>query len=56
MSAVTPSSTEESVPHQDSSFSVFAFQPSRGSALVGWVGKDTKRLVAMLQTKERILS
>ena len=27
----------------------FPWRPSRGSALVGWVGKDAKRLVAMLQ-------
>ncbi len=28
----------------------FPWRPSRGSALVGWVSKDAKRLVAMLQT------
>jgi hypothetical protein len=27
----------------------FPWRPSRGSALVGWVGKDAKRLVAMLR-------
>ena len=34
----------------------FPWQPSRGSALVGWVGKDARRLAALLQTKERVLS
>jgi len=34
----------------------FPWQPSRGSALVGWVGNDARRLVALLQTKERVLS
>jgi putative flavoprotein involved in K+ transport len=34
----------------------FPWQPSRGSALVGWVGKDAGRLAARLQTKERVLS
>ncbi len=33
----------------------FPWQPSRGSALVGWVGKDARRLAALLQTKERVL-
>jgi len=33
----------------------FPWQPSRGSALVGWVGKDARRLAAELQTKERVL-
>jgi putative flavoprotein involved in K+ transport len=28
----------------------FPWQPSRGSALVGWVGKDAKRLAALLQS------
>ncbi len=28
----------------------FPWQPSRGSALVGWVGKDARRLAALLQT------
>src|SRR5713101_1696325 len=28
----------------------FPWRPSRGSALVGWVSKDAKRLVSMLQT------
>jgi putative flavoprotein involved in K+ transport len=28
----------------------FPWRPSRGSALVGWVGKDAKRLISMLQT------
>jgi putative flavoprotein involved in K+ transport len=32
----------------------FPWQPSRGSALVGWVGKDARRLAALLQTKERV--
>jgi putative flavoprotein involved in K+ transport len=34
----------------------FPWQPSRGSALVGWVGKDARRLTALLQTKEQVLS
>jgi putative flavoprotein involved in K+ transport len=34
----------------------FPWQPSRGSALVGWVGQDARRLAALLQTKERVLS
>jgi putative flavoprotein involved in K+ transport len=33
----------------------FPWQPSRGSALVGWVGKDARQLAALLQTKERVL-
>jgi putative flavoprotein involved in K+ transport len=33
----------------------FPWQPSRGSALVGWVGKDARRLAALLQTKEPVL-
>ncbi len=33
----------------------FPWWPSRGSALVGWVGKDARRLAALLQTKERVL-
>jgi putative flavoprotein involved in K+ transport len=33
----------------------FPWRPSRGSALVGWVGKDARRLAALLQTKEPIL-
>ncbi len=33
----------------------YPWQPSRGSALVGWVGKDARRLAALLQTKERVL-
>jgi putative flavoprotein involved in K+ transport len=33
----------------------FPWRPSRGSALVGWVSKDAKRLAALLQTKERVL-
>ncbi len=32
----------------------FPWQPSRGSALVGWVGKDARRLAALLQTKEKV--
>jgi len=28
----------------------FPWRPSRGSALVGWVGKDAKRLAVLLQT------
>ncbi len=32
----------------------FPWLPSRGSALVGWVGKDARRLAALLQTKERV--
>ncbi len=32
----------------------FPWQPSRGSALVGWVSKDAKRLAALLQTKEQV--
>ena len=30
----------------------FPWQPSRGSALVGWVGKDARRLAARLAAKE----
>ena len=37
-------------------FHGYPWQPSRGSALVGWVGKDARRLAALLQTKERVLS
>jgi len=33
----------------------FPWRPSRGSALVGWVGKDARRLAALLPTKERVL-
>lgn len=32
----------------------FPWQPSRGSALVGWVGKDARRLAAMFAAKEQI--
>jgi putative flavoprotein involved in K+ transport len=32
----------------------FPWQPSRGSALVGWVGKDARRLATLLQTKEKV--
>jgi putative flavoprotein involved in K+ transport len=32
----------------------FPWQPSRGSALVGWVGKDAKRLAALLQSTARV--
>ena len=32
----------------------FPWQPSRGSALVGWVGKDARRLAARLATKEQV--
>ncbi len=34
----------------------FPWQPSRGSALVGWVGKDARRLASLLQTREQVLS
>jgi putative flavoprotein involved in K+ transport len=34
----------------------FPWQPSRGSALVGWVGKDARRLAALLQTNEQVPS
>jgi putative flavoprotein involved in K+ transport len=34
----------------------FPWQPSRGSALVGWVSKDARRLASLLQTRERVLS
>ncbi len=34
----------------------FPWQPSRGSALVGWVGKDARRLATLLQAKERVRS
>ena len=33
----------------------FPWQPSRGSALVGWVGKDAKRFASLLQTREQVL-
>src|SRR5713101_3449440 len=36
-------------------FHGYPWQPSRGSALVGWVGKDARRLAALLQTKEPVL-
>jgi putative flavoprotein involved in K+ transport len=32
----------------------FPWQPSRGSALVGWVGKDARRLAARLAAKEQV--
>jgi putative flavoprotein involved in K+ transport len=32
----------------------FPWQPSRGSALVGWVGKDARRLAARLTAKEQV--
>jgi putative flavoprotein involved in K+ transport len=32
----------------------FPWRPSRGSALVGWVGKDARRLAVLLQTKEQV--
>jgi putative flavoprotein involved in K+ transport len=32
----------------------FPWQPSRGSALVGWVGKGARRLAALLQIKEKV--
>ncbi len=34
----------------------FPWRPSRGSALVGWVGKDARRLAALLPTKEPVHS
>jgi putative flavoprotein involved in K+ transport len=34
----------------------FPWRPSRGSALVGWVGKDAKRLAPMLQTTAHVRS
>ena len=34
----------------------FPWQPSRGSALVGWVGNDARRLAARLAAKEQVPS